>query len=316
MADYKLYEGERLFQEVRKDTFRKEEFEYIHTGIIDEDGEMWTTTELDEANLFQVYNQYRYKHGIPFPDEIVALRNYYGLSAAKMSQILGFGINQYRLYEEGEVPSLSNARTIIAAKDKGIIMSFLYAAKTEMSDSEFKRIKIKIENTPGNFCFKSQPSEYSGYRTLSLEKIVSVVNHILNTIGETFVTKMNKLLFYVDFIHYRRTGYGITGINYKAMQYGPVPESWAKLYDSLDKISLEEFIYPSGQSGVLLKSKEIAQEDLTEKEKDTIEYVCQLFSNMTAGEISEISHKEKGWRENEKTHDKISYQSAFALNYM
>ena len=63
-----LSPGEKFFREVRKTTFRKEEFEYIHTGIIDEDGEYWTTTELDEANIFQVYNQYRAKHGIPFPD--------------------------------------------------------------------------------------------------------------------------------------------------------------------------------------------------------------------------------------------------------
>lgn len=79
---------------------------------------MWTTTELDEANLFQVYNQYRAKHGIPFPDEIAGLRKHYGISAAKMAQILGFGINQYRMYEDGEVPSISNARTIIAARRK------------------------------------------------------------------------------------------------------------------------------------------------------------------------------------------------------
>ena len=36
-----------------------------------------------------------------------------------MSRILGFGANQYRLYEAGEMPSLSNARliTLIAEKD-------------------------------------------------------------------------------------------------------------------------------------------------------------------------------------------------------
>ena len=72
-----LSNGEKFFQEERTATFRKEEFTYIHTGIIDEDGEMWTTTELDEANLFQVYNQYRAKHGIPFPDEIAGLRRHF-----------------------------------------------------------------------------------------------------------------------------------------------------------------------------------------------------------------------------------------------
>lgn len=80
MENNKLLPGEKYFQEVRTTTFRKEEYSYIHTGIIDENGEMWTTTEMDEANIFQVYNQYRAKHGIPFPDEISGLREHYGLS--------------------------------------------------------------------------------------------------------------------------------------------------------------------------------------------------------------------------------------------
>ena len=98
MESNKLSPGERYFQEVRTANFRKEEYSYIHTGIIDENGDQWTTTELDEANLFQVYNQYRVRHAIPFPDEICAIRRHYGLSAAMMSRILGFGINQYRMY--------------------------------------------------------------------------------------------------------------------------------------------------------------------------------------------------------------------------
>ena len=79
MEKNKLRNNERYFSELRTATFRKEQFDYIHTGIIDENGEMWTTTELDEANINQVYNQYRKRHGIPFPDEIIELRKHYGV---------------------------------------------------------------------------------------------------------------------------------------------------------------------------------------------------------------------------------------------
>ena len=311
-----LSQGEKLFLEVRKATFRKEEFEYIHTGIIDEDGEAWTTTELDEANIFQVYNQYRAKHGIPFPDEIIALRKHYGISAAKMSQILGFGINQYRLYEEGEVPSISNARTIIAATNKDLFLSFLEASKNEMTDSEYRRIKSKIESSE-NFMFPmGKSTEVSGYRTLSLDKIESVVKRIISAIGPTFVTKMNKLLFYVDFINYKRHGYGITGLTYRALQYGPVPDSWAKIYGSLREVILYEHVYPSGQSGILLDIGSKSESwELNDQELKTVDDVCQLFSELTAGEISEISHKEKGWIDNAAAHSEISYQNAFELNY-
>ena len=315
MENNNLLPGEKYFQEVRTVTFRKEEYSYVHTGIIDEEGEMWTTTEMDEANIFQVYNQYRVKHGIPFPDEISGLREHYGLSAAKMAQILGFGINQYRLYEDGEMPSVSNARTIIAAREKDVFMSFVKASKLEMSEQEYERIKTKAEAADGDYETIVQPSEYTGFRTLSLDKVANVLRLIISNIGSTFVTKMNKLLFYADFIHYKKHGYGITGITYRALPFGPVPEQWGALYNSLPGIDMEEFVYPSGQSGIKLEVAENGDNILTESELNTIEKVCTLFSNMSAGEISRASHLEKGWIDNNGNRAAISYQNAFALNY-
>ena len=315
MENNKLLPGEKYFQEVRTATFRKEEYSYIHTGIIDEEGEMWTTTEMDEANIFQVYNQYRIKHGIPFPDEISGIRIHYGLSAAKMAQILGFGINQYRMYEDGEVPSVSNARTIIAAREKIVFMSFVEASKSEMSKQEYLRIKKKVEAAIGDYKPIVQPSEYTGFRSLSTDKVANVVRLIISTIGSTFVTKMNKLLFYADFIHYKNHGYGITGITYKALPFGPVPERWGTLYSSLPGIDMEEFVYPSEQSGVKLEVIENTDNILNESELSTIENVCALFSNMSSGEISQTNHLEKGWIENRDARSAISYQNAFALKY-
>ena len=315
MENNKLLPGEKYFQEVRTTTFRKEEYSYIHTGIIDADGEMWTTTEMDEANIFQVYNQYRVRHGIPFPDEISGLREHYDLSAAKMSQILGFGINQYRMYEDGEVPSVSNARTIIAAREKDVFMSFVEASKSDMTEQEYQRIRKKVEAADGDYKPIVLPSEYTGFRSLSTDKVANVVRLIISTIGSTFVTKMNKLLFYADFIHYKKHGYGITGITYKALPFGPVPEQWGTLYSSLSGINMEEYVYPSGQSGINLEAIENTDNILNESELSTVEKVCTLFSNMSAGEISQTSHLEKGWIENKDTRASISYQDAFALNY-
>ncbi len=315
MENKKLLPGEKYFQEVRTATFRKEEFSYIHTGVIDEDGEMWTTTEMDEANIFQVYNQYRLKHGIPFPDEISGIREHYGLSAAKMAQILGFGINQYRMYEDGEVPSVSNARTIIAAREKAVFMSFVEAAKSEMSEREYQRIKKKVEAADGDYKSIGQPSEYTGFRSMSIDKIANIVQAIIANIGPTFVTKMNKLLFYADFIHYKQHGYGITGIAYKALPYGPVPEQWGKLYSSLPGIDMAEFVYSSGQSGIRMEVVENAENILSDTEINTVKMVCRLFAEMNAGEISQTSHLEKGWIENKDSRSAISYQNAFALNF-
>jgi hypothetical protein len=57
--------------------YRKETFRYVHQFYECQDShERFTTSELDEANLAQVTNQYRAKYAIPFPDEIKRIRQH------------------------------------------------------------------------------------------------------------------------------------------------------------------------------------------------------------------------------------------------
>lgn len=106
-------------QETRTANYRGETFTYTaHYYLCEETGERFTTTASDTEDMEQVYRQYRQRHGIPSPDEIKAIRMKYRVSAARMSNILGLGANQYRLYEAGEMPSLSNARLILLVADE------------------------------------------------------------------------------------------------------------------------------------------------------------------------------------------------------
>ncbi len=93
--------------------FRKEEFDVLfHFYKCKDTGEQFEDEAFAELNYNQLMNQYRTKYGMPFRDQIVFIREKYHLSARKMSEILGLGINSYRLYESGEIPSQSNASLI------------------------------------------------------------------------------------------------------------------------------------------------------------------------------------------------------------
>ncbi len=59
--------------------FKKEYTVHYHFYLCNESGEQFTSSELDEMNLVQVYNQYRDEHNLPFPEEIRAIRQTYGL---------------------------------------------------------------------------------------------------------------------------------------------------------------------------------------------------------------------------------------------
>ena len=121
-----------LCKQERELIYRKEKFVYIANFYMCVDtNETFTTTELDEVNVKQVYNQYRTKYGIPFPDEIKNMRERYGLSASKMSIILGLGANQYRLYENGEMPSEAIGKTLKSIINPQIFLTYVRNAENQ-----------------------------------------------------------------------------------------------------------------------------------------------------------------------------------------
>ena len=123
--------------------FRKEEFEVVH-HFYEDQGHQFTTDETDEVTVQQVYNQYREKYKLPFPEQIQAIRKKYQVSASKMSEVLGFGINVYRQYESGEVPNQSNARLIQLAKDPAEFRKLILLSNA-FNEKEQEKILKRVE---------------------------------------------------------------------------------------------------------------------------------------------------------------------------
>ncbi len=118
-------------KEARTLEFRKESFPVMfHYYLCADSKEQFTSTELDEINMNQIYNQYRDKNNLPFPEEIKQIREMYDLPANKMSEVLGFGANSYRNYENGEVPSNSNGKLIQLAADPSKFKQLAEMAET------------------------------------------------------------------------------------------------------------------------------------------------------------------------------------------
>ena len=89
-------------------TFRKEKFTVKRFYFVCNDtGREFTNNDVDTQVFNDIYKQYRERHGIPSPERLKDLRNKYGFSAHIMSKIAGMGINQYGLYENGEMPTIA-----------------------------------------------------------------------------------------------------------------------------------------------------------------------------------------------------------------
>lgn len=315
--------------------FRKESFSYRHVGYYCEDSkEVFTTTELDEMNLNQVYNKYRDKYNIPFPDEIRELRKKYSLPASKMSLILGFGPHSYGNYEKGEVPSRANANYIQAILKNTEVFKNLVYINTEIKPTERNRLlksidRIIVEENQ-NFLDEKYiqkalgdnlPDAYSGYRRTSVKKLSEMIVFFTHQM-QPHKTAMNKLLWYADFLYFRKSAFSISGVRYMAHNHGPVPLRFRSLFDYVLANGFVDIItedYGSGYIGerfLPCDSKSFDKDIFNESEISVLLEVSEKFKGCNATQIRKKSHEEKAWLDNEKNKNIIDYDYSFFLKHI
>ena len=307
-------------------SYRGEEYPCVVTLFQDEEsGEMFTTTESDTVWFNQVTNQYRAKYGIPYTDEIIALREKYGLSATKMSAILGFGVNQYRLYEMGEVPSESNGKLIRSAMNPRTFLDLVNDSRHQLTDKEYAKICSRVEEVikqipewyeerkAVNQIFLTRRGEGNGFAPQSRARLKTLRLYVIEQMGEVFQTKMNKVLFYIDFLSYRESGMAISGLAYNAIDFGPVPQRWDRVYSAFDEIVPEPRLVHEQESTALTASANADMSCFTEQEREIIDTVCAKMKGLSAHDISELSHKEPAWQKHLQKEGTIPFEEAFSL---
>ncbi len=327
------FTGKRMsvHKEYRTLKFRKEKFEILfHFYKCEDTGEQFEDEKLAQLNYNQVINQYRYKNSIPFPDQIIETREKYGLAAAKMSEILGFGVNSYRQYEAGEVPCISNARLIQLAEDPhefAKLVEMCNSLNEKQKEKYKKQIQLILEDRKKHkleryleeyFQGVCAPGPYTGYKKPDLAKFTEMIIFFAEK-GKPWKTKLNKLLFYADFGMYKKTGFSISGLPYKAIPMGPVPNNFNGLFEYISNkgdIIIESKTFPDGGIGEQFFSatnRTFNKDLFTENDLEVLEKVSQLFSDTETLRIIELSHQEKAWIKNKKNNDFIDYKYGFDL---
>ena len=242
-----------------------------------------------------------------------------------MSVILGFGANQYRLYEEGEVPSESNGKMIRSAMNPQVFLDLVKSSRHQLSDREYAKITARVEEvvTEAENCrdelweaewlFRSRRGLSNGFAPQSTKRLKNLLLYMLSQIGETFQTKMNKVLFYIDFLSYRERGLAISGLAYNALEFGPVPQRWDRVYCAFDEIE-EQLKVVQGQECLCLKTDfEADMSEFSEDEIKVIDEVCSKVKDMTSRAISDMSHKETAWKDYVGKPETIPFNKAFSL---
>jgi putative zinc finger/helix-turn-helix YgiT family protein len=314
-----------LLKEWRTMEYRKEQFEVMFNfyRCIDT-GEQFENEQFSQLNFNQVINQYRVKHHIPFPEQIKAIREKYELSAAKMSEIMGMGTNSWRNYENGEVPSKAHANLIqLISLPSNLVMHLKQFS--ELAEKEKTKILTRVEKLD-DYCidiedqllsFENQPQITTGFKAFDRVKTEQVITFFAERL-QPFKTKLNKLLFYTDFAHFRNIGQGITGLRYNAIQFGPVPYNYDILFGTLANLDIVDIEYAMTQNGEVERilpnpHYHFDASLFLPSEIEAMEYIAKIFKDITASEIADISHREAAWKDNIEGRKIIPYHYAFGL---
>ena len=123
------------------------------------------------------------------------------------------------------------------------------------------------------------------------EKLIDAIVYFAENTKYCGKTKLMKLLYYLDFWHFKQTGKSVTGLDYYTWERGPVPKT---LFDEIDHMR------PDLKAAIRIVPKETFQEIsakrkfdgrfFTPREKSLLEEVSFIFRDARAEDISNASH--------------------------
>src|SRR5690242_14617187 len=130
------------------------------------------------------------------------------------------------------------------------------------------------------------------------KKLIAAIGYFAKNTNYCGKTKLFKLLYFLDFEHYKQTGRSVTGLQYYAWKLGPVPTF---LYDELDspepdfleKIKLESSGYYRGNNTCdVISLCEPDMSHFSKREINLIKSLTDEYRNVTATDMIEKTHLE------------------------
>lgn len=275
-------------------------------------GEEFDDPASDRDPIDEAYVLYRQKNNMLQPADIKDIRKKHGLTQAELSKLLGWGLATLSRYENGALQEESHDKILKLIKEPQNLLKLIEGKPDALYDEKrallIKELKDEVEEEYSferiyeeRFC-RSDPSENSGYVKLNIAKLNNCILFFCKGMG-SFKTRLNKLLFYADFKHFKEYNVSITGAQYIHLQYGPVPEKYEYYYANLaenKQIEVNEVEVPT-KDGMVTGEQYVSKKEpdfsfFTDSEIKILAEVKERFANVSAKEIKDFSHKEEGYK--------------------
>lgn len=288
--------------------------------------EYFESGDMLNQNDITMKNEYRKKVGLLTSDEICKIRAKYGISQSDLCLLLGWGAKTITRYETHQVQD--NAHDTILKKindDPEWFITLLRENKEKLTDSSYKKYletATKLfEDAEDLYLRKSIIAQYANYNTdycgntqLNLDKVIDVICYLANSdnVKSLFKVKLLKLLWYVDSLSFKRRGFSMTGLMYRAKPMGAVPVAYESILE-LNGIHYEEIEFEESTGYKFIKNDNIEYLTLSDDDKCILNDVINHFGNMSKDDIVQQMHKEDAYIET-ALHDIIQYKYAMNLS--
>jgi putative zinc finger/helix-turn-helix YgiT family protein len=291
-------------------------------------GEDLYDKELDGENLRVAYDLYRQKHNVLTPAEIREMREGYDLSQRGLGTLLGWGEITIHRYENGNIPDEAHNQMLTLIRDPFVMERILensgqrlHAAARQrlgkrLREKLSQRVPEKVIQVLEQSTSGRKPDIFTGFREFSSEALMEMMVFFAAKPLGVLKTKLNKLIWYSDFLHFRRYSVSMSGAPYVHLPFGPVPNQYGLYLSSLNAIgtlNCTEMDFGDDIIGENLEAtRSFESEALPETAGRVLEAVHRRFMQMSSREISRVSHEEDGYK-NTQPGEFISYEYAEML---
>ena len=268
-------------------------------------------SRVEDENLEQAYAIYRARHGIPSPEEIRKLREFYGLSLREFSRFLGFGEQTVYRYERGDLPDPTHSLVLEQAKTHQGARRLLAKNRKRLSERSIESIELALSTHAEDLHWvrplpskleeqtADAPSTANGYRAFDPDRALALMRLLAQQCRDLFWTKSQKALFVADMFACACRGRSLTGLRYAHATHGPVADGREELRYLLAEAGIVEFC-ECDWGEVLEPGKPLANDPFDEAEHALIDGIATFVNSFgTAREISDFSHGLDCWRNTE-----------------
>lgn len=126
-------------------------------------------------------------------------------------------------------------------------------------------------------------------------------------------TKLNKLLFWIDFRHYRGHGRSVSGQVYQKLQHGPAPRGLKPAVQDMEDTGLCVWADRDCQGYLQKRLIALREPDVSIFDAEEVQLVHQVIQDLwdlNGSEVSDLSHRFVGWQAAEFGED-IPYGMVF-----